>query len=79
LNLAGDCDARVEHLKNCDPMMPGFMDWKAMMGKKNKGGNFGGAESAPMVGKAKSGKKSRKTAKKGGLKKRTKKSTTVAA
>jgi hypothetical protein len=61
-------------------MMPGFMDWKAMMGKKNKGGNFGGEESAPMVGKPKSGKKSKKTAKKGALKKkRTKKSTTVAA
>jgi hypothetical protein len=68
----------VAHLKNCDPMMPGFMDWKAMKGQKK----FGGAQSAPLTGKAaQAGKKGKKIAKKSSnLKRRkTKKATTVAA
>jgi hypothetical protein len=44
--LAEDCDARVEHLKKCDPMIPGFMDYKMMKGRRAR---FGGANEAEVV------------------------------
>jgi hypothetical protein len=36
--LAGDCPARLEQLKACDPNVLGFMDFKKLgKGKKGKG------------------------------------------
>jgi len=79
---AGDCDARVEHLKNCDPMRPGSMDFKK--GNRRMGGKFGadganGADSAPLASKA--AKKGRKNyvKKSGKLRRKNKKATTVLA